>query len=133
MPVSQADKAQRFRELHEAPGTFIIPNPWDGASARILAGLGFQALATSSGACAATLGTAMARIARRSDDPLRIIAEATDLPVSADLEYGFGDDPPLWRRPFASRRKPASRLLIRDSAGAKAPGFDYASSAWRPR
>ena len=50
MPTSQQDKALRFRALHEAPGSFVIPNPWDGASARILAGLGFQALATSSGA-----------------------------------------------------------------------------------
>ena len=56
MPTSQQDKALRFRALHEAPGSFVIPNPWDGASARILAGLGFQALATSSGAQAGTLG-----------------------------------------------------------------------------
>ena len=47
MTVSQADKAAKFRALHEAPGAFIIANPWDGGSARLLAGLGFQALATS--------------------------------------------------------------------------------------
>ncbi len=50
MSVSQADKARKFRALHEAPGAFIIPNPWDAGSARVLAGLGFEALATSSGA-----------------------------------------------------------------------------------
>ena len=56
MPISQSEKAARFRALHEAPGAFVIPNPWDGGSARILAALGFQALATSSGAQAGTLG-----------------------------------------------------------------------------
>ena len=47
MSISQADKAKKFRALHEAPGAFVIANPWDGGSARMLAGLGFQALATS--------------------------------------------------------------------------------------
>src|SRR5260370_1202054 len=56
MPISQSEKAARFRALHQAPGAFVIPNPWDGGSARILAALGFQALATSSGAQAGTLG-----------------------------------------------------------------------------
>ena len=56
MIVTQQDKATRFRELHDGPGAFIIPNPWDVGSARILAGLGFQALATSSAAAAASLG-----------------------------------------------------------------------------
>ena len=56
MPTAPADKALRFRKLHEGPGAFLIANAWDAGSARILAGLGFQALATSSGACAGTLG-----------------------------------------------------------------------------
>ena len=56
MTVSQSDKAARFRALHEGPGAFVIPNPWDAGSARVLATLGFPALATSSGACAGTLG-----------------------------------------------------------------------------
>src|SRR5439155_7622601 len=56
MTASQHDKAARFRALHQAPGAFVIPNPWDAGSARILAGLGFQALATSSGAAAGVLG-----------------------------------------------------------------------------
>jgi 2-methylisocitrate lyase-like PEP mutase family enzyme len=94
MTARQSDKAARFRELHRAAGTFVIPNPWDAGSARLLAGLGFQALATSSGACAGTLGRRDGRVTR--DEALahaRAIVEATDLPVSADLERGFGDAP----------------------------------------
>jgi len=94
MTATQEDKARRFRALHEAPGCFVIPNPWDGASARILAGLGFQALATSSGAAAGTLGRRDGRIGREESlANARAIVEATDLPVSADLEKGFGDAP----------------------------------------
>jgi 2-methylisocitrate lyase-like PEP mutase family enzyme len=92
--ATQSDKAARFRALHEAPGVFVIPNPWDAGSARILAALGFQALATSSGACAGTLGRRDGKVTR--DEALahaRAIVEATDLPVSADLEKGFGDAP----------------------------------------
>jgi len=94
MRASQAEKARRFRELHEGPRAFVIPNPWDAGSARILAGLGFQALATSSGACAGTLGRRDGRVSR--DEALahaRAIVLATDLPVAADLEKGFGDAP----------------------------------------
>src|SRR3989449_8974213 len=94
MTTSQSDKAARFRALHRGPGAFLIPNPWDAGSARILAGLGFQALATSSGACAGTLGRRDGKVSR--DEALthaRAIVQATDLPVSADLEKGFGDSP----------------------------------------
>ena len=94
MSVSQADKAARFRALHQAPGSFVIPNPWDAGSARVLAGLGFQALATSSGASAGVLGRRDGKVTR--DEALahaRAIVDATDLPVSADLEKGFGDAP----------------------------------------
>jgi 2-methylisocitrate lyase-like PEP mutase family enzyme len=94
MPASQSDKADRFRALHQGPGAFVIPNPWDGASARIMAGLGFAALATSSGACAGTLGRRDGQVTR--DEALahaRAIVEAVDLPVSADLENGFGHPP----------------------------------------
>jgi len=95
MPMTtQQDKATRFRSLHEAAGVFVIANAWDGGSARILTGLGFRALATSSGACAATLGRIDGRITR--DEALahaRAIAASTDCPVSADLENGFGDSP----------------------------------------
>ena len=92
--TTQADKAARFRDLHQGPGAFVIPNPWDGGSARVLEGLGFQALATSSGAAAGVLGRRDGAITR--DEALaqvRIIVAATDLPVSADLEKCFSDSP----------------------------------------
>jgi 2-methylisocitrate lyase-like PEP mutase family enzyme len=94
MTVTQNERAVRFRALHDGDGAFIMPNPWDVGSARILAGLGFQALATSSAASASALGRRDGRLAR--DEALahaRMIVDATDLPVSADLEKGFGDTP----------------------------------------
>lgn len=94
MIETQAEKALRFRALHERPGVFVIPNPWDIPSARALAGLGFEALATSSAASAATLGLRDGELTR--DQALghaQLIVSATDLPVSADLEKGFGDLP----------------------------------------
>jgi 2-methylisocitrate lyase-like PEP mutase family enzyme len=94
MTPTQNDKANRFCALHQGPGAFVIPNPWDAGSARILAGLGFQALATSSGASAGVLGRRDGRVTR--DEALaqaRSMVAATDLPVSADLEKGFGDAP----------------------------------------
>ena len=94
MSVSQNEKAARFRALHDEPGAFVIPNPWDAGSARVLAGLGFLALATSSAASACALGRRDGRLTR--DEALahaRSIVDATDLPVSADLEKGFGEAP----------------------------------------
>jgi 2-methylisocitrate lyase-like PEP mutase family enzyme len=94
MSLTQNEKAIRFRALHESPGAFVIPNPWDVGSARILAGLGFQALATSSAASAAAIGHRDGGLTR--DQALahaRMIVDATELPVSADLEKGFGDEP----------------------------------------
>ena len=94
MSATQNEKAARFRTLHDGPGAFVIPNPWDAGSARILAGLGFQALATSSAAAACALGRKDGELTR--DQALahaRVIVDATDLPVSADLEKGFGDAP----------------------------------------
>lgn len=94
MTVSQADKAKKFRALHEAPGAFVIPNPWDGGSARMLAGLGFEALATSSGAKAGVLGKRDGKVSREESlANAKMIVEACDLPVAADLEKGFGDAP----------------------------------------
>jgi len=94
MSSTQTEKAARFLALHTAPKAFVIANAWDAGSARILAGLGYEALATSSGACAGTLGRRDGRVTR--DEALahaRAIVAATDLPVSADLEKGFGDSP----------------------------------------
>ena len=94
MTVSQADKARKFRALHEAPGSFVIPNPWDGGSARMLAGLGFEALATSSGAKAGVLGKRDGKVTREEAlANAKQIVDACDLPVAADLEKGFGDGP----------------------------------------
>ena len=94
MTVSQQEKAARFRALHEAPGAFVIPNPWDAGSARVLAALGFPALATSSGAQAGILGRRDGKVSREEAlAHCRGIAEATDLPVSADLEKCFADAP----------------------------------------
>jgi len=92
--VSASDTAIRFRKLHEGPRAFVIANAWDAGSARVLAGLGFEALATSSAAAANTLGRNDGRLSR--DESLahaRAIVEATPLPVSADLEKCFADHP----------------------------------------
>jgi 2-methylisocitrate lyase-like PEP mutase family enzyme len=94
MSITQREKGERFRGLHEGEGAFIIPNPWDGGSARILAGLGFEALATSSAASACAIARRDGALTR--DEAMahaRLIVGATDLPVSADLEKGFGDTP----------------------------------------
>jgi len=89
-----AEKAARFRALHQGPRAFLIGNAWDAGSARVLAALGYPALATSSGASAGTLGRRDGRVSR--DECLaqaRAICAAVDLPVSADLEKCFGDEP----------------------------------------
>jgi 2-methylisocitrate lyase-like PEP mutase family enzyme len=94
MSTTQKERAARFRELHDGPGAFLIPNPWDVGSARLLAGLGFQALATSSAASAAALGKRDGGLTRAEAlAHASLIVGATDLPVSADLERGFGDAP----------------------------------------
>jgi 2-methylisocitrate lyase-like PEP mutase family enzyme len=94
MKATQSDKATLFKALHDAPGAFVMPNPWDAGGARILAGLGFQALATSSAAMAGTLGRRDGKVTREEAlAHAQGIVEATDTPVSADLEKGFGDAP----------------------------------------
>jgi 2-methylisocitrate lyase-like PEP mutase family enzyme len=93
MNDNQHKKTIRFRALHEGPA-FVIPNPWDVGTARILAGFGFEALATSSAAAAASLGRKDGELTR--DEAIahaQLIANATELPVSADLENGYGDTP----------------------------------------
>lgn len=91
-----AETAAAFRRLHEGPGAFVIPNPWDVGSARVLAGLGYEALATTSGGLAFSLGRRDGEGAVSRDEALEhaaVIAEATPLPVSGDLENGFAHDP----------------------------------------
>lgn len=92
--MTQTEKAERFVALHQRNGAFLFPNPWDGGSARMLEHMGFEALATSSAACAAVLGKRDGKISR--DEALahiRQIVQATNLPVAADLENGFAAEP----------------------------------------
>jgi 2-methylisocitrate lyase-like PEP mutase family enzyme len=90
--MSHAEKAERFRALHKS--CFVIANAWDAGSAKMLAGIGFQALATSSGAHAGTLGRRDGQVTREEAlAHAKAIVEATDLPVSADFENCFADEP----------------------------------------
>ena len=94
MSTLQSDKAARFAALHDRPGAFVIPNPWDIGTARMLAGLGFEALATTSAGFAFSLGRRDGALTR--DEALahcRSIVDATPLPVSADLENGYDHRP----------------------------------------
>lgn len=96
MPATQAEKAAKFQALHARPGAFVIPNPWDAGTARILDGLGFEALTTTSAGLAFTLGRRDGAGQVTREETLanaRAIVDATDLPVAADLENGFGDSP----------------------------------------
>ena len=90
---NQHERAARFRALHES-GVFVIPNVWDGASAAIMARLGFKALATSSAACAATLGKLDGEVTREEAMVhARLLVSVSECPVAADLENGFGHAP----------------------------------------
>jgi 2-methylisocitrate lyase-like PEP mutase family enzyme len=92
--MTQAEKGKLFHALHERDGAFIIPNPWDVGTARLLARLGFAALATTSAGCAFAMGQKDGSLSRdEAIEHAAAIASATDLPVSADLENGFGDSP----------------------------------------
>ena len=94
MTADQTEKANRFRALHQRQGAFVIPNPFDAGTARILAALGFEALATTSAGCAFGLGRRDGAITREEAlAHAKAIVEATPLPVSGDLENGFGDAP----------------------------------------
>jgi 2-methylisocitrate lyase-like PEP mutase family enzyme len=94
--ATQIEKHRQFKALHERPGIFVIPNPWDAGTARILTALGFEALATTSAGFAFSIGRRDGAAAVTRDEILenaRVIVDATHLPVSADLEGGFGDAP----------------------------------------
>ncbi|MFZ5558222.1 MAG: isocitrate lyase/PEP mutase family protein [Pseudomonadota bacterium] len=94
--TTQAERARAFRALHERPGIFAIPNPWNAGSARMLQALGFEALATTSAGFAFSIGKPDVEGAVTREETLanaREIVNATPLPVSADLENGFGDEP----------------------------------------
>jgi len=92
--ATQRRHTERFLELHRQPGAFVMPNPWDAGSARILEGLGYQALATTSQGLAFTLGYRDGHITREMTlAHCKAVVDAVDVPVSADLEQGFGDAP----------------------------------------
>ncbi len=124
MSSTQADRARRFRALHDASGTFVLPNPWDVGTTRILAGLGFQAVATTSAGLAISLGRVdgLGLVTRdEALDHVRTIVAATDLPVSADLENGFGAEPAVVAETI--RRAAAAGAVggsIEDSGGDEA-------------
>jgi 2-methylisocitrate lyase-like PEP mutase family enzyme len=95
MPT-QAERGRSFRALHERAGIFIMPNPWDAGTAKLFASLGFEALATTSLGFANTLGRVDGTLAVKREELIancREIASATELPVNADLENGYADDP----------------------------------------
>ena len=136
MSLSQFEKARRFRALHERKGAFIIPNPYDAGTARLLEQMGFEALATTSSGYAFTQGRRDGGLMREQAlAGVRLIAQATELPVSADLENGFGDAP--------ERAAETIRLAgeagavggsIEDSTGKKdAPIYDLGFAAERVR
>lgn len=92
--MTQAQRGEAFKALHEADEMFLLPNPWDVGSARLLAGLGYKALATTSAGFAASVGLGDYEITREMKlAHIRALAEATELPLAADLENGFGDSP----------------------------------------
>ncbi len=94
--ATQLERARQFRALHERPGIFVMPNPWDPGSAKLFASLGFEAMATTSQGLANALGRIDGALAISRDELIancRVIAEATDLPINADLENGYADDP----------------------------------------
>jgi 2-methylisocitrate lyase-like PEP mutase family enzyme len=92
-PPSQEERGRRFRELHEGP-CFLIPNPWDGGTARVLESLGFEALATTSSGFAFTLGRADGQVTLDEVvEHVKVLVEASGLPISVDLENGYGTAP----------------------------------------
>lgn len=134
--ATQAEKGERFRALHEGPGPFVIPNPWDAGSARLLAAMGFEALATTSAGFSFTLGRpdgtgAVSRA--EAVENCRQIAKAVGLPVSGDLENGYGDRP----EDAAATVKAAAEAglvgcSIEDSTGRpEAPVYDRALAVER--
>ena len=137
MTVSQSEKAQRFKALHERPGAFVIPNPWDAGTARILTGMGFEALTTTSAGLAFTLGRQDNHGAVTREETLdnaKAIVDATELPVAADLENGFGDSPEACAETILLAAEVAGLVggSIEDSTGdSRRPIYDFAHSIER--
>ena len=133
---TQEEKGNAFRALHEGESAFIIPNPWDIGTARLLAHLGFEALATTSAGYAFSIGQRDQTVGRdKMMTHVREITAATDLPVSADLENGFGDDPEIVAETI--RLAAATGLVggsIEDSTGRRTdPSYDLELAVDRVR
>ncbi|MGW8270287.1 MAG: isocitrate lyase/PEP mutase family protein [Burkholderiales bacterium] len=120
----QDERAERFAALHAAAGAFIIPNPWDPGSARMLAGLGFESLASTSWGAAVALGQLDGEVSRDAMiEHVRQLSAATSLPLSADLENCYAHDP----------REAAQTLLLAAAAGAVGGSIeDYSLDAEKP-
>ena len=122
--TTQRQKGEAFRALHARPQTFIIPNPWDPGTARLLAAAGFEALATTSAGFAFSLGRRDGAVTRdEALDHARSIVAAADLPVSADLENCFGDAPATVAETI--RLAAATGLVgasVEDATGGRLPG-----------
>ena len=130
------EKASAFRELHERQGAFIIPNPWDAGTAKLLAALGFEALASTSLGLANMLGRADSKVSRAEVIAnCRAIVEATDLPVNVDLENGFAHQPEAAAEAIAlAAESGAAGGSIEDSTGdRKDPIYDFDLSVARVR
>ncbi len=129
---SQMEKAKLFRALHERPGAFIIPNPWDAGTAKLLTSIGFEALATTSLGLAITLGSPT--VSRDAIiENCRTIAAATELPVNADLENGGADEPKAAAEAIGlAAEAGAVGGSIEDSTGdASRPIYDFALAVER--
>jgi 2-methylisocitrate lyase-like PEP mutase family enzyme len=120
----QIERAERFAALHRSAGAFIVANPWDAGSARLLAGLGFEALASTSWGAAIALGQADGEVSRETMiEHVRQLSAATDLPLSADLENCYAHDP----------REAAPTLLLAAGAGAVGGSIeDYSGDPAKP-
>jgi 2-methylisocitrate lyase-like PEP mutase family enzyme len=134
--ITQAEKARAFRALHDREGAFIIPNPWDIGTARLLERLHFEALATTSAGYAFSLGRSDGTVDR--DETLAhaaTIASATDLPLSADLENGFGDSAEAVAETFISAAETGIvGGSIEDARGRADPGvYEMEHAAERVR
>ena len=133
--TAPADRIRVFRELH-ASGCFVIPNPWDAGSARILQSLGFHALATTSSGFAWSLGRADNHVAlQQALDHFRAIAAAVDIPVNGDFEGGFAVQPgDVARNVALAAVTGVAGLSIEDSTGDRErPLFDFSLAVERVR
>src|SRR5215472_2281493 len=134
MPT-QTEKAMAFRALHERPGAFIIPNPWDAGTAKLFASLGFEALASTSLGLANKLGRADSHVTRAEVIAnLRDLAAATDLPVNANLELLRGEPLAAAETIRLAAEAGAAGGSIEDFTGdAAAPIYDFELSVARVR